>query len=55
VLEHFATVVDPLLQNFAINGVVEGRGLHWFPFPLNLSLLRPFSLNLSIFVPHIPS
>jgi hypothetical protein len=24
-----------------------GRGLHWFPFLLNLSLLFPFTLNLS--------
>jgi hypothetical protein len=33
-----------------------GRGLHSFPFPLNLSLLCPFPLDLSTicrFVPHI--
>jgi hypothetical protein len=27
-----------------------GRGLHSFPFPLNLSLLCPFPLNLSLLV-----
>jgi len=27
---------------------VMGRGLHSFPFPLNLSLLCPFPLNLSL-------
>jgi hypothetical protein len=26
---------------------MPGRGLHSFPFPLNLSLLCPFPLNLS--------
>jgi len=28
-----------------------GRGLHSFPFPLNLSLLCPFPLNLSSLYP----
>ena len=28
-----------------------GRGLHSFPFPLNLSLLCPFPLNLSSHCP----
>ena len=32
------------------HGVV-GRGLHSFPFPLNLSLLCPFSLNVSLLSP----
>jgi hypothetical protein len=27
--------------------LIMGRGLHSFPFPLNLSLLCPFPLNLS--------
>jgi hypothetical protein len=31
--------------------VTGGRGLHSFPFPLNLSLLRPFPLNLSLLCP----
>jgi len=30
---------------------VLGRGLHSFPFPLNLSLLCPFPLNLSLLCP----
>jgi hypothetical protein len=29
-----------------------GRGLHSFPFPLNLSSLRPFPLNLNYLVPY---
>jgi hypothetical protein len=28
-----------------------GRGLHSFPFPLNLSLLCPFPLNLGLLCP----
>jgi len=32
-------------------GGSRGRGLHLFPFPLNLSLLCPFSLNLSLLCP----
>jgi hypothetical protein len=28
-----------------------GKGLHSFPFPLNLSLLHPFPLNLSSLCP----
>jgi hypothetical protein len=28
-----------------------GKGLHSFPFPLNLSLLCPFPLNLSFLCP----
>ena len=36
--------------------VDEGRGLHSFPFPLNLSLLCPFPLNLSVLCPpHNPT
>ena len=30
---------------------INGRGLHSFPFPLNLSLLSPFPLNLSLLCP----
>jgi hypothetical protein len=30
---------------------VLGRGLHSFPFPLNLSLPCPFPLNLSLICP----
>ena len=30
---------------------MSGRGLHSFPFPLNLSLLCPFPLNLSLICP----
>jgi hypothetical protein len=33
------------------NRVALGRGLHSFPFPLNLSLLCPFPLNLSLICP----
>ena len=29
----------------------RGRGLHSFPFPLNLSLLCPFPLDLSLICP----
>ena len=33
-----------------------GRGVHSFPFPLNLSLLCPFPLNLSLHCPpHDPN
>jgi len=31
--------------------VARGRGLHLFPFPLNLSLLCPIPLNLSSLCP----
>lgn len=40
VLEHFASVVSPLFQNFAINAVVEGAGpgelylTEWLPYGL---------------------
>ena len=32
---------------------LRGRGLHSFPFPLNLSLLFPFPLNSSLLVPQM--
>ena len=34
---------------------LRGRGLHSFPFPLNLSSPWPFPLNLSLLRPHDPS
>ena len=39
--------VDPDISS---RGTV-GRGLHSFPLPLNFSLPRPFSLNLSSLCP----
>jgi len=38
-----------------LSGLINdvGRGLHSFPFPLNLSLPCPFPLNLSLLRPHM--
>ena len=38
------------------DSLMAGRGLHSFPFPLNLSLLCPCPLNLSLLRPqHNPT
>jgi len=40
--------VLPLAKGWgAAAATLHGRGLHSFPFPLNLSSLRPFPLNFS--------
>jgi len=45
----------PMLQ-MVQQWVVAGRGLHSFPFPLNVSLLCPFPLDLSLLCPpHNPN
>jgi hypothetical protein len=43
--------VATLLHLRPKSGGVSGRGLHSFPFPLNLNLLCPFPLNLSLLCP----
>jgi predicted esterase len=43
--EWFTNMDDETLE------LVDGRGLHSFPFPLNLSLLCPFPLNLCLLCP----
>ena len=53
----------PMIRAFKFHGNAEmragqiaGRGLHSFPFPLNLSLLCPFPLNVSLLCPpHDPN
>ena len=39
-----------------VHATVWSRGLHSFPFPLNLSILCPFPLNVSLLCPpHNPN
>jgi len=43
-------------SGITVTDLGTGRGLHSFPFPLNLSLLRPFPLNFSsLCPPHNPN
>jgi hypothetical protein len=44
-------IVHHVLFSRAGPRLVNGRGLHSFPFPLNLSLLCPFPLDLSLLCP----
>ena len=40
-----------LAMQSALGEKLAGRGLHSFPFPLNLSVLCPFPLNFSLHCP----
>jgi hypothetical protein len=48
-----AADISQLPEVAALRQLVTGRGSHSSPFPLNLSLLCPFSLNLSLYAAHL--
>ena len=54
-----ATLMCTIRMRMGCSGAVATpiiRGLHSFPFPLNLSLVCPFPLNLSLLCPpHDPN
>jgi hypothetical protein len=53
---HHAAVLDAGGVEALVAVLRAGRGLHSFPFPLNLSLPCPFPLNLSLICPsHNPN